>query len=49
MIVGFESKGEAKSTVSLAHERLADSEEAERMKPFWRERVTALKEMLEAD
>ena len=47
VIVGFERKGDAKSTVALAHERLADGEEAERMKAFWRERVAALKELLE--
>ena len=47
VIVGFEAKGEAKSTAALAHERLADGEEAERMKAFWRDRVAALKEVLE--
>ena len=34
VIVGFEAKGEAKSTVALQHERLAGAEEAERMKAF---------------
>jgi hypothetical protein len=48
VIFGFESKDEAKSTVALEHERLADSDEAERMKSFWRERVASLKELLEA-
>jgi hypothetical protein len=48
VIVGFESKGEAKSLAALEHERLANGEEAERMKHFWRERVAALKEVLEA-
>ena len=48
VIFGFEPKGEAKSTVALEHERLADSVEAERMKTFWRERVASLKELLEA-
>jgi len=47
VIVGFEPKGEGKSVVALAHERLLDAEEAERMKSFWRERVAALKEVLE--
>ena len=47
MIVGFDAKGDAKSTVGLAHERLADAEEAERMKAYWRERVGTLKEVLE--
>jgi hypothetical protein len=48
VIFGFESKDEAKSTVALQHERLADAAEAERMKSFWRERVASLKELLEA-
>ena len=45
--VGFTAKGEAKSSVALAHERLPDAREAERLKAFWRERVAALKDMLE--
>jgi hypothetical protein len=48
VVVGFEAKGDAKSTASLAHEKLPDAAAAERMKSFWRERVTALKEVLEA-
>jgi Domain of unknown function (DUF4287) len=47
VIVGFEAKGEAKSTAALEHERLPDAEEAKRMKAFWRDRVGTLKEMLE--
>jgi hypothetical protein len=47
VIVGFEDKGDAKSTAALEHARLPDAEEAERMKAFWRERVSVLKEMLE--
>jgi hypothetical protein len=47
VIVGFEDKGDAKSTAALEHARLPDAEEAERMKAFWRERVAVLKEMLE--
>jgi hypothetical protein len=47
VIVGFDSKGEQKSTMALQHVRLADREEADRMKAYWRERVTALKEELE--
>ena len=38
----FESKGDARSVVSVQHERLADAGEAERMKAFWRERLAAL-------
>ncbi len=47
VIVGFEAKGEAKSTVAIEHERLANAGEAERMKAYWRERVAALKDELE--
>jgi uncharacterized protein YndB with AHSA1/START domain len=48
VIVGFEAKGDAKSLVALEHERLPDADSAEEMKAFWRERLTALKERLEA-
>jgi hypothetical protein len=47
VVVGFSAKGDAKSVVDLEHARLADAAEAERMKVFWRERVAALKEVLE--
>jgi hypothetical protein len=49
VIVGFVAKGVAKSAVALQHERLASAAEAERMKAHWRERVAALKEVLERD
>jgi hypothetical protein len=45
--VTFLAKGDDKSTAALEHARLADGEEAERMKAFWRDRVAALKEVLE--
>ena len=45
--VGFAAKGDGKSAAALQHERLADAEEAERMKAFWRDRVATLKEVLE--
>jgi uncharacterized protein YndB with AHSA1/START domain len=45
--VTFLAKGAAKSTVALEHRRLADSADADRMKAYWRERVAALKELLE--
>jgi Domain of unknown function (DUF4287) len=47
VIVGFTTRGNAKSTAALEHERLPDAEEAERMKVFWRERIAALKDTLE--
>jgi uncharacterized protein YndB with AHSA1/START domain len=49
LIAGFETKGPAKSTVAIEHERLENGEEAERMKTYWRERLAALKELLEAE
>jgi hypothetical protein len=45
--VGFESKGDARSQVVVAHERLADAAAAEEMKSYWRERLYALKALLE--
>jgi hypothetical protein len=45
--VGFLAKGEEKSTAALEHARLADAEEAERMRAYWRDRIAALKKELE--
>ena len=45
--VGFTAKGAGKSVVALEHERLADADEAERMKAYWKDHVTTLKEVLE--
>jgi uncharacterized protein YndB with AHSA1/START domain len=45
--VNFLKKGDRDSTVAIEHVRLADAGEAERMKAFWRERLTALKSQLE--
>jgi Domain of unknown function (DUF4287) len=47
VVVGFTAQGAAKSTAALEHERLADAEEAGRMKAFWRERMGALRAQLE--
>lgn len=41
------AKGAAKTQVALNHEKLPDPEAAERMKLMWRERLGALKELLE--
>ncbi len=46
--VTFEGKGPAKSTVAVAHERLADPEGAETVKASWRKRLAALKSLLES-
>ena len=48
VVMSVESKGDSKSTLSLSHEKLPDAGEADRMKAYWRERVVALKELLEA-
>jgi len=47
LIVGFEAKGGARCTVSIEHERLADAAETERTKILWRQRLSALKGLLE--
>jgi Domain of unknown function (DUF4287) len=48
--VGFNllAKGDRKTQIGLEHEKLADAEVAERLKLMWRERLSALKELLEA-
>ena len=38
---------EGKSQAAVEHERLPDAETAERTKAFWRDRLMALKTMLE--
>lgn len=45
--VNFLAKGEAKSTIALEHRRLADADQAERMKAYWRQRIAALTEVLD--
>jgi hypothetical protein len=44
--VGFESKGPAKSVVSLAHSKLPDRAASDRLKQYWSERLDALGELL---
>jgi uncharacterized protein YndB with AHSA1/START domain len=46
--VTFVAKGADKSTAALQHARLANAEEADRMKAFWRERIAALKALVES-
>jgi uncharacterized protein YndB with AHSA1/START domain len=46
--VDFAAKGQAKSRVALVHERLPDAEAAVKMKAYWRERLAALKTLLES-
>ena len=45
--VTFDAKDGGKSTATLEHARLADSEQAERMKAFWRGHLATLKAQLE--
>lgn len=46
VFVGFTAKGEAKSQVSLGHERLPSARAAQKAKAFWRDRLSALKALL---
>lgn len=44
--VAFLSKGNAKSSIGLAHDKLPDRETAERLKKYWSDRLEALGEVL---
>jgi hypothetical protein len=46
--VGIIAKGRSKSSVAVAHERLANAEEAEAAKAAWKERLAELKDFLES-
>jgi uncharacterized protein YndB with AHSA1/START domain len=48
LLVTFEDKGPAKTTLTVTHERLADPDEAEEAKLAWRQRLGSLKAYLEA-
>ncbi len=45
--VAFTAKGPERALATIRHQGLSGNDEAERMKAYWRERVTALKEVLE--
>jgi Domain of unknown function (DUF4287) len=47
VVVGFDAIGEDRSRASIAHQRLPDAVSAEEARAFWRERMDALKAMLE--
>jgi hypothetical protein len=49
LAVGFDSMNESKSRVALEHARLPNAETAAEMKTWWRERMAALKPLLEGD
>jgi hypothetical protein len=46
--VTFRAVGDARSQVAVEHEHLPDSVAAEKRKVYWRERLTALKALLES-
>jgi uncharacterized protein YndB with AHSA1/START domain len=46
--VDFTDKGSAKSTVAVAHERLAGAEQADKIKAMWKKRLEELKSFLES-
>ena len=48
LVIAFTARGEAKSQVALVHERVPDAGTADKLKAFWRERMAALKELLES-
>jgi len=47
VVASFTASGKGKSQVSVQHQRLANARSAADMKAFWRERLTALKALLE--
>ncbi|MGH2402527.1 MAG: DUF4287 domain-containing protein [Candidatus Limnocylindria bacterium] len=47
IVVGLTGKGERKTLVAVAHEKLPDGDAVQAMKVLWRERLAALKELLE--
>ncbi|SCF13816.1 hypothetical protein GA0074695_3737 [Micromonospora viridifaciens] len=47
--VGFTPIGEAKARVAVLHEKLTDAAEADRLKAYWRDRLAALKQLLESE
>ena len=49
LVVGFADKGAGKAQVALSHERVPDAEVAAELKAYWRERLTALKALLESE
>jgi hypothetical protein len=48
LVVDLAAKARDRTTISIQHEKLADADRAARMKTFWRERLSALKKLLES-
>ncbi|WP_433319075.1 hypothetical protein ACQP0U_13475 [Micromonospora sp. CA-269861] len=49
IVVGIGAVGESKARVSIVHEKLTGAEQATELKAYWRERLAALKVLLETD
>jgi hypothetical protein len=47
VVVSFDPRGESKVSVAIEHEKLPDADSAARWTKLWRERLVALKELLE--
>ena len=47
IVAGFTAKGAGKAQVALQHEKLPDAATAAKLKAFWRDRLDALKTLLE--
>jgi hypothetical protein len=47
VVVGFSAKDDGRSVVAVDHQRVADAATAAARKTFWRERLGALRELLE--
>jgi uncharacterized protein YndB with AHSA1/START domain len=47
LVIAFTARGESRSQVALTHERVPDAGTADKLKAFWRERMAALKQLLE--
>ncbi|MEV7989418.1 hypothetical protein [Micromonospora sp. NPDC085948] len=49
IVVGVDAVGESKARVAVLHEKLTAAEQAAELKAYWRERLTALKALLESN
>ncbi|RKN49816.1 hypothetical protein D7193_31955 [Micromonospora costi] len=49
IVAGFTAIGPTRSRVAVQHEKLTGAEQAAELKAYWRDRLAALKQLLEAD
>ncbi|MET7950921.1 DUF4287 domain-containing protein [Micromonospora sp. NPDC005324] len=49
IVVGIDAVGESKARVNVLHEKLTAAEQAAELKAYWRDRLAALKALLETD